>query len=126
MRTVVTHFEQVPLDAVKRIVEQQQQRDARSRGLAMGEGARVQKTEWRELCQAALVELDLEKLRERVAAAEAAVFARFQELAHTPDGGDERQALMDVSSSLRFLKRDVLRFPDWETSEPVTPPTNVV
>ncbi len=124
MRTVITHFEQVPLDAVKRIAEQQQQRRERLSQAAISEGTSAQHTQWKELCQAALVELDLEKLKERVAAAEAAVFARLQELAQSSDGREERQALMDVSSSLRFLKRDVLKFPDWESN--VQPPSNIV
>jgi hypothetical protein len=55
-------------------------------------------------------------LKERIAVAEAAVVARLQELANGAEGQAERQALLDVTSSLRFLKRDTLKFPDWESS----------
>jgi hypothetical protein len=70
---------------------------------------------WQKLCQEALIEIDKDKLKERVAAAEAVVFRRLQELADSTDGQAERQALLDVTRSLRFLKRDVLKFPDWES-----------
>jgi hypothetical protein len=40
----------------------------------------------------------------------------LQELANKADAHAERQALLDVTSSLRFLKRDILRFPDWEST----------
>ena len=69
---------------------------------------------WQKLCQKAFLELDQEKLKKRVADAEAAIFIGFHELSRSGDGHEEREALLDVSSSLRFLKRDVLKFPDWE------------
>ena len=69
-----------------------------------------------KVCQEALIELDREKLKEKVAAAEAMVFQRLQEIADRTDAQAERQALMDVTSSLRFLKRDVLKFPDWKST----------
>jgi hypothetical protein len=71
---------------------------------------------WQKVCQEALTELQPDKLKERIAVAEAAVVARLQELANGTDAPVERQALLDVTSSLRFLKRDTLRFPDWESS----------
>jgi hypothetical protein len=71
--------------------------------------------EWQNEFRAALLELDTEKLRERVAAAETAIFNRLQ--AFPRQGSNhtaERQAIEDALASLRVLKRDNLGFPDWE------------
>jgi hypothetical protein len=128
MRKAKTHFEQVPLEIVKKIAEQQERGGVVKLDIPVTVDSPGTKTEtaddnqfhglqypsWQKLCQEALIELDLEKLKERVAAAETAIFLRFQELSRSGDGHAERQALSDVSSSLRFLKRDVLKFPDWE------------
>jgi len=70
--------------------------------------------EWQPEHQAALLELDTEKLRERVAAAETAIFNRLQAISQGSNHTAERQALEDASASLRVLKRDNLGFPDWE------------
>ena len=125
-----TYFEQVPLETVKKILEQQSvaQTDTSSdlvmvKNFAPDTGDSelidVQALEypsWQKCCQEALIELDREKLKEKVAAAEAMVFQRLQEIADRTDAQAERQALMDVTSSLRFLKRDVLKFPDWKST----------
>ena len=70
--------------------------------------------EWQPEHQAALLELDTEKLRERVAAAETAIFNRLQAISHSSDVHAERQAIEAALASLRVLKRDNLVFPDWE------------
>ena len=70
--------------------------------------------EWQPEHQAALLELDCKKLRERVAAAETAIFNRLQAISHSSDAHAERQAIEDALASLRVLKRDNLGFPDWE------------
>jgi hypothetical protein len=131
-----TYFEQVPLDMIRAIAEPQlaepelvepelveseiADRATTSKDLAwpaaadeMTDNLDLEYPAWQKVCQEALVELDPDKLKERVAAAEAAVFKRSQELAHILDAQAERQALRDVTNSLRFLKRDVLKFPDW-------------
>ena len=62
---------------------------------------------WRELYRAALFELDLEKLGERVKAAEEAIRARA-----SLNGGilsDERIAIQDAMSALSVLKAAVKR-----------------
>jgi hypothetical protein len=128
MLTSQTYFEQIPLEVVRKIAEKQREESDAKSG-APGAKTPAAKTEmtgdqnghalqypvWQKLCQEALVELDSEKLKELIAEAEAAVFLRLQELVISSDGQAERQALLDVSSSLRFLKRDVLRYPDWES-----------
>ena len=63
----------------------------------------------------ALVEQDPERLKERVAEAEAAVFVRLQDLAQAQDSLAERNALQDASKALLALKRDTLKFPRWKT-----------
>ena len=62
----------------------------------------------------ALVEQDPERLKERVAEAEAAVFLRLQDLAQVQDSPAERHALKDASEALLALKRDALKFPHWK------------
>ena len=70
--------------------------------------------EWQNEYQAALLELDTEKLRGRVAAAETAIFNRLQAISQGSNHTAERQAIEDALASLRALKRDNLGFPDWE------------
>jgi hypothetical protein len=128
--TSKTHFEQVPLDLVKAIAELQIAdtadtshalepvgRPAAEDEMTDRKSQDLEYPAWQKICQEALVELDPNKLKERVAAAEAAVFMRSQELAPSSDAQAERQALRDATRSLRFLKRDVLKFPDWEPGE---------
>ena len=69
---------------------------------------------WQPEYLAALLEPDTEKLRERVAAAETAIFNRLQAISQGSNHTAERQALEDAFASLRVLKRDNLGFPDWE------------
>ncbi|PYY13449.1 MAG: hypothetical protein DMG61_13320 [Acidobacteria bacterium] len=70
--------------------------------------------EWQNEYQAALLELDREKLANRVMAAETAIFNRLQSMSQGTDYQAERQAIEDALASLRVLKRDSLGFPDWE------------
>jgi hypothetical protein len=70
--------------------------------------------EWQKVLQEALLELDTDKLKQRVAAAETAIFKRLQAISQSSDHNVERQAIEDALASLRFLKRQSLDFPDWE------------
>lgn len=70
--------------------------------------------EWQGPVQAALVELDKEKLKERVAAAEVAIFERQQALSRSSDYHAEREAIEYALSNLRVVKREILEFPDWQ------------
>ena len=72
------------------------------------------KFEWQRMLHEALVEQDPERLKERVAEAEAAVFLRLQDLAQAQDSPAERNALQDASKVLLALKRDTLKFPHWK------------
>lgn len=73
--------------------------------------------EWQPDYQAALLEPDADKLRQRVAAAETSIFKRLQTLSQGPDSLAERQAIEDALTNLRVLKREKLDFPDWEEKE---------
>jgi hypothetical protein len=68
---------------------------------------------WQLEYQAALLEVDPQKLRERVKAAEAAIFLRQQALGYSSDGHAERQAIEDAMRALRFIKTEKLGYPDW-------------
>ena len=70
----------------------------------------MQYPEWQKLCQDALVELDKDKLPERVAAAEAAIVSRLQAMETGDDSLKERQAIADALASLRVLKRESMEY----------------
>jgi hypothetical protein len=73
---------------------------------------------WQSEYKASLSELDPKKLLERVHSAEVAIFNRVQQLAQSPDSADhkaELEAIADALTTLRFVKRDKLNFPDWKT-----------
>jgi hypothetical protein len=69
--------------------------------------------EWQNEYEAALGEPDREKLTERFAAAEDAIFTRLQTISQSADHRAERQAIESALASLRVLKRDKLGWPDW-------------
>jgi len=62
--------------------------------------------EWQGLLQEALVEIDREKLKACVAAAEAAIFNRLRAISQSPNQQAERNAIADAIAILRLLKRD--------------------
>ena len=71
------------------------------------------KFDWQDIVQDALVEVNPEQLRAKVAEAEEAIFKRLQVLDKTPENEKERHALQDAANTLLILKREVLKFPDW-------------
>jgi hypothetical protein len=71
--------------------------------------------QWQRPYQAALLELDPQKLAQHVAEAEAAIFKRLQQLSQSQDGETERQVIEGAICALKILKRDSLNFPDWES-----------
>ena len=70
---------------------------------------------WQRPYQEALLEVDKQQLLEKVLRAEEAIFSRLQQLQRAPDSHAERRAIEDALSSLRFLKKDQLAFPDWQS-----------
>ena len=63
--------------------------------------------------QEAVLELNREKLFEKIQKFETAIFVRLQELASDSDHHSERQAIQDAVSTIRVLKKDKLSHPDW-------------
>lgn len=68
-----------------------------------GTGNRVSPP-WRALYKAAILELDPEKLPQRIGQAESAIMDRMEDLNHSGDGS-ESQALMSALNVLRDLLR---------------------
>ena len=66
---------------------------------------------WQEPYQAALLETDPKRLKDKIAAAEAAIFTRFQELAHESDHSLERTSLEDALNAIRVLQTERLDYP---------------
>jgi hypothetical protein len=64
---------------------------------------------WRELYEAALLELDYEQLLLRVELAEQAIRERAQTLEGTIRDPDETQAMRDALHALRLLRQSALR-----------------
>ena len=73
---------------------------------------------WQSEVQAAVNEMNPEKLLQRVHSAEVAIFNRLQELGKSAskDGAHhaESESLATAVETLRLLKRDRLGFPDWK------------
>lgn len=67
--------------------------------------------EWRRLYRDALVEVDIDVLEERLAAAEAAIMQRLQVMSPT-DSPSERHAIEDALANLRILRRESLGLHD--------------
>ena len=74
--------------------------------------------DWRELYRAALIEVDAELLRERVAAAEAAIDAHVETMKQRASSLDERQAISDAAAGLRVLKREPRYHPKPQENSP--------
>jgi hypothetical protein len=68
---------------------------------------------WRREFEAALLESDPQKLRQRVEAAEAAIFVRSQALVESADRHAEQQAISDAIRTLRAIQVEKLGYPDW-------------
>jgi hypothetical protein len=69
--------------------------------------------DWQREFEAVLLEADPQKLRERLEAAEVAMFLRSQALVHSTDGHVERQAIRGAITELRLIQTEKLGYPDW-------------
>jgi hypothetical protein len=67
---------------------------------------------WQREFEAALREGDTLSLRQRVDAAEAAIFLRSQALVDSPQV-QEQQAMSDAICTLRVIQTEKLGYPDW-------------
>ena len=72
--------------------------------------------EWQTAYLAAVSEVHEANLKQKLAAAEAAIFRRQQALASLDlaEHHQERIALQEAMEGLRILQREKLRFPDWK------------
>ena len=68
---------------------------------------------WQREFEAALLEGDPQTLRQRVDAAETAIFLRSQALVGNALGHAERQAISDAIRTLRAIQKEKLGYPDW-------------
>jgi hypothetical protein len=128
------YFEQIPVAVVKRISQEQVLRRSKraeimrtspdetptptSRGFLESdlemeastqmEHDGLQYPHWQKPYQEALVELDKGKLKERVAAAEAAILDRLQVISSSSDQVAERHAIKDALAMLRFVRQTEL------------------
>ena len=69
---------------------------------------------WQREFEAALREGDSQSVRQRVDAAEAALFLRSQALVGSAQGHAERQAISDAIRTLRAIQREKLGYPRLE------------
>jgi hypothetical protein len=76
--------------------------------------------QWQKPYREALLELDPNKLNERIAAAEALILIRRHELDGRGSALEERLKLDDALEGLRSLKRIKLYYAHWETGWPRT------
>jgi len=79
----------------------------------MGDGE-LKYPKWQAPLQDLILELDREKLREKIQHLETLIFERIQQLGEGSDGRSELQAINDAMSVLRIIKRDKLDYPDWK------------
>jgi fatty acid/phospholipid biosynthesis enzyme len=68
---------------------------------------------WQREFEAALFEGDPQTLRQRVDAAEAAIFLRLQALVESAQGHAEQQAISNAIRTLRVIQREKPGYPDW-------------
>ena len=68
---------------------------------------------WQREFDAAILEGDPKTLRQRVDAAEAALFLRSQALAGNAEGQAEQRAIADAMRTLRAIQKEKLAYPDW-------------
>ena len=104
-----THFEQIPLEMVKKIAKVDEQH-----GGFM--------PSWLELYQEMLTESDTRKLTELVLAVEQAIFFRAQQLNGTGAGTTERAAMDQAARRMLTIKTEKLGWPglDGATTRPST------
>ena len=69
---------------------------------------------WQAPLQEVIFEPDRKKLADKIQNLEALILGRIQQLQLASDGDSEQEAINDVLSTLRALKRDRLDNSDWK------------
>ncbi len=100
MNARATHFEQIPISEVKKIVEPEQRKE---RGMNEAE---LLYPEWQQPLLDAVLEFDPQVLAPKIEQIESLILARRQELGMQENATAEQRALDDATASLRVLKRD--------------------
>jgi hypothetical protein len=72
------------------------------------------KPRWQELYEAAAAETDRAKLTELINRVEEAMMERTEEIAHSPNHLDERNAMVQASENLLVIKTEKLKWPPIE------------
>jgi hypothetical protein len=72
------------------------------------------KQRWQELYEAASAETDREKLTGLIGGVEEAIMKRLEEIAHSPNHLDERNAMVQASENLLVIKTEKLSYPPIE------------
>jgi hypothetical protein len=69
---------------------------------------------WQRLYEQAAAETDREKLTDLINRIEGAMIARAQEIAHSPNHWEERNAIAQASENLLIIKTEKLKWPPVE------------
>ena len=72
------------------------------------------KPRWQQLYEAASAETDPQRLIDLVNRVEEALMKRAEEIAHSPDHSDERNAMFQASENLLVIKTEKLSWPPIE------------
>jgi hypothetical protein len=81
---------------------------------------------WQELYHSALIEIDREKLTGRIAAVEAAIVRRRQELTTVEAGDQERNAMVAAAEQLLSMKTEKLGWPSVKSCPTGNPQPDVI
>jgi len=106
-----TRFEQVPLTELQTLIARgeiwDEPRESHDDPELHSDGEPdFEYPQWQKQLHEALLELDKERLKERVALAESVISERLRSIALHDNHRAERQALADALTSLRILKKD--------------------
>jgi hypothetical protein len=91
------HYDEVPLNVVLRI--------------ANVDNHTLPYPDWQEPLHHAQIETDPQRIREKVFQAEAAIFARLQELSLSSDGHVESEEISNATRELLRIKTEKLKWP---------------
>ena len=111
MHNKITNFEQVPLEEIQRHIAEGKIAKETFFDINAFEtefsSENLKYPQWQEPLQEAFLEMDTNRLKQRIVAVEFAIHKRMQNIAGDSKHNAERQALMDALSSLRILKQDI-------------------
>jgi hypothetical protein len=112
MRTRKTHFEQVPIEVVKKIAQPIQADQMVPPTLKTEESILSAAYPWQEQYFAAALETDTKKMKMRIQAAKAAIDARLLDL-QLDHGGtpEERNAIGHALRAMTVLQKEITTWP---------------